>query len=108
MGQGGNVRFVIFFNLKGGDNTMKIKVKKIIDGDTFQDTHNRFFRLANVDAPEKTKRGYQKAKQSLTKLINEEKLLINKKGTSYNRIVVDARKQGEKITINEKMRRKGY
>lgn len=87
---------------------MKLKVKKIVDGDTFQDTRNRFFRLANVEAPEKRKRGYQKAKQTLTKFISGEKLLVKIEGKSYNRTVVVARKPGEKTSVNEKMRRKGY
>lgn len=87
---------------------MKLRAKKIIDGDTFQDTRNRFFRLANVDTPEKRQRGYQKAKETLSKLISEEELIVDVKGKSYNRKVVIAKKLGEKTSINEKMRRKGY
>ena len=86
----------------------KIKVKKVIDGDTFQDLKNKFFRLANVNAPEKRKSGFQKAKETLKKLIQKEELIIKVEGESYNRKVVIARKLGEKTTVNEKMRRKGY
>lgn len=86
----------------------KIKVKKVIDGDTFQDSKNKFFRLANVNAPEKRKPGFQKAKETLKKLIQKEELIIKVEGESYNRKVVIARKLGEKTTVNEKMRRKGY
>ena len=86
----------------------RIKVKKVIDGDTFQDSKNKFFRLANVNAPEKRKPGFQKAKETLTKLINKEELIAKVQGESYNRKVVTVRKPGEKTTINEKMRRKGY
>ena len=87
---------------------VKIKVKKIIDGDTFQDTKNDFFRLSGIDTPEKRKRGYQKAKETLKDLINEENLIVNIEGKSYGRKVVKARKLGEKMTINTKMKRKGY
>lgn len=86
----------------------KIKVKKVIDGDTFQDSKNKFFRLANVNSPEKRKRGFQKAKETLKSLTQGEELIIKIEGESYNRKVVTARKPGEKTTINEKMRRRGY
>lgn len=86
----------------------RLKVKKIIDGDTFQDSRNRFFRLAGVNAPDKKERGFQKAKESLTKLINNEELITKVEGKSYNRKVVMVRKPGEKTTINEKMQRRGY
>lgn len=87
---------------------MKVKVKKIIDGDTFQDTRSRFFRLANIDTPEKREPGYQKAKETLKNLINGEELLVKIEGESYNRKVIIARKPGEKMSINEKMKRRGY
>lgn len=87
---------------------MRLKVKKVIDGDTFQDTRSRFFRLANVDAPEKRDRGYQNAKETLTSLIDGEELIANVEGESYNRKVIVARIPGEKTSINEKMRRRGY
>jgi endonuclease YncB( thermonuclease family) len=86
----------------------KIKVKKIIDGDTFQSTRGGFYRLADVNAPEKREKGYQKAKETLKQLIEDEKLITKVEGTSYGRKVVIARISGEKTTINEKMRRKGY
>ncbi len=86
----------------------KIKVKKIIDGDTFQDTKGRFYRLADINAPEKKKSGYQKAKAILKDLIGDEELIIKQVGKSYTRKVVIARKPREKTTINQKMRRKGY
>ena len=54
---------------------MTIKVKKVIDGDTFQDSRNRFYRLADVDAPEKRERGYNSAKTALQNMIGEEELL---------------------------------
>ena len=86
----------------------KIRVKKIIDGDTFQDTRNRFFRLAGIDTPEKRKRGYSKAKETLENMISKKELIIKVEGKSYNRQVVTVRIPGEKTTINNKMLRKGY
>ena len=86
----------------------KIKVKKVLDGDTFQSTRGGFFRLAGVDAPEKRERGYQKAKETLKHFIEGEELIIKVEGESHGRKVVTARKPGEKMTINTKMKRKGY
>lgn len=85
---------------------MKIKVKKVIDGDTFEDTRHRFFRLEGVDAPEKKERGYNKAKEALKEMIGGEELIVNQVGESYGRKVVKARIPGEKTTINTKMKRK--
>ncbi len=86
----------------------KIKVEKVLDGDTFQSTNEKFYRLAGVNAPEKGKRGYKKAKETLKSLIEGEELIIKEVGMSYGRIVVEARKPGEKTSINTKMKRKGY
>ena len=85
---------------------MTIKVKKVIDGDTFQDSRNRFYRLAEVDAPEKKERGYKSAKVALQNMISGEDLVVKQVGESYNRKVVIARIPGEKTTINTKMKRK--
>ena len=85
---------------------MMIKVKKVIDGDTFQDSRNRFYRLADVDAPEKRERGYVGAKTALQNMIRGEELVVKQVGKSYNRKVVFARIPGEKTTINAKMNRK--
>ena len=86
----------------------KIKVKKIIDGDTFQDTNGNFFRLADIDTPEKREPGYQKAKGILDQFIGDKEIIIKVEGISYGRKVVTARMPGEKMTINTKMKRKGY
>ncbi|MBZ9572487.1 thermonuclease family protein [Patescibacteria group bacterium] len=86
----------------------KIKVKKVVDGDTFKNTRDRFFRLAKVNTPEKRKRGYQKAKETLKKFIEGKELIIKVEGTSYGRKVVIAKIPGEKMTINTKMKIKGY
>ena len=85
---------------------MTIKVKKVIDGDTFQDSRNHFYRLAAVDAPEKTERGYKTAKEDLKNMIAGEELVVKQVGESYNRKVVIARILGEKTTVNTKMNRK--
>lgn len=85
---------------------MTIKVKKVIDGDTFQDSRNRFYRLADVDAPEKRERGYKSAKENLKNMIVGEELVVKQVGKSYNRKVVIARIPGEKTTINAKINRK--
>ena len=85
---------------------MRVKVKKVIDGDTFEDTRHRFFRLAQVDAPEKKERGYNKAKEALRNMIDGKELIVNQIGKSYGRKVVKVRIPGEKTTVNTKMKRK--
>lgn len=87
---------------------MPISVKKIIDGDTFMDEGGEYYRLANVNAPEKGRRGAIKATETLRDLIEGERLVVDEVGKSYGRSVVKIRKVGEKTTINEKMRRKGF
>ncbi|MFH0829230.1 MAG: thermonuclease family protein [Candidatus Kerfeldbacteria bacterium] len=87
---------------------MRVRVKKVIDGDTFEDTRKRFFRLADIDTPEKRERGYQKAKGILKDYINGEELIARVEGQSYGRKVATVRKPGEKMSINTKMKRRGY
>lgn len=84
----------------------RVKVKKVIDGDTFEDTRHRFFRLAEVNAPEKKERGYDKAKEALQNMIGGEELIVKELAQSYGRKVVEARIPGEKTTVNTKMKRK--
>ena len=85
-----------------------IKNKKTIDGDTFQGSDNKFYRLAGVNTPEKHQRGFQKAKEKLDSYLSSGQLVIDEIGVSYNRKVVNVRKVGEKKTINTKMKRLGY
>ena len=47
----------------------KIHVKRVLDGDTFIDGQNIKYRLSDVDAPEKRKPGYHKARNQLKNLI---------------------------------------
>ena len=86
----------------------KITVKKVRDGDTFQGPRSQFYRLAEVYAPERGQRGYQKAKEILKEMIEGEQVYVQKVGKSYGRPVVKVRLPGEKRTINEKMKRAGF
>ena len=56
------------------------KVKRVIDGDTFEIYRSilgkRFVRLANVNTPEKGQRGYMKAKKILQDLIEGKTVTI--------------------------------
>ena len=56
----------------------KEKVTRVIDGDTFcTDKRKNPVRLANVDAPEKGERGYQKATTDLRSLIKGQEVSID-------------------------------
>ena len=73
---------------------MRRKIKRVIDGDTFE-THTKvngtnFVRLANVNAPEKGQSGYHSAKQKLNKLSGKT-VTLTPKGRSYNRVVAVVR-----------------
>jgi len=87
---------------------VQIKNKKTIDGDTFKGDDGKYYRLANVNTPEKGKKGYVKATKELDKLLSDNTLVVKTVGKSYGRDVVELRKSGEKTTINNKMKRKGY
>jgi endonuclease YncB( thermonuclease family) len=74
--------------------TIKRKIKRVIDGDTFQ-TYRKIqgtnrIRLANVNAPEKGQKGYSVAKQRLNKYKNKT-VTITPKGRSYGRLVAETR-----------------
>jgi endonuclease YncB( thermonuclease family) len=80
----------------------KVFVKKVIDGDTFIDDKNKKYRLANIDAPEKGKPGYQKTTNQLKKLIEGAEVSINQVARDrYGRPVVKTYKGRE--SINKKM-----
>jgi len=81
----------------------KLNVKEVIDGDTFLDSKGRKYRLENVDAPEKGKPGYQKAKNLLKNLIQGEMVGIQPVAKDkYGRNIVRVYK-GRK-SVNKKMR----
>ncbi len=74
--------------------TIRRKIKKVIDGDTFK-VRNRvngsqYIRIANMDSPEKGERGYYSAKRRLKKLEGKTVSLIPK-GKSYGRIVAESK-----------------
>ena len=83
----------------------KVKVKKVIDGDTFQTERGRFIRLAEVEAPELEERGGKKAKQELEKLIKGEEVTYEQVGTSFGRAVARVKVGGK--SVNKAMRDKG-
>ncbi len=80
--------------------TIRRKVKRIIDGDTFEVRNRvrgtRFIRLAGIDTPEKGQRGYSSAKSELNRLRGKVVTLVPK-GRSYNRVVADVRYRRKKI-----------
>lgn len=86
----------------------KVKVKKVIDGDTFEGPRKQFYRLSNVNAPEKGARKFKDAKDALKSMIEDETVLVEEEGQSYGRKVVRVKTPGVKSTVNDRMRRRGY
>jgi endonuclease YncB( thermonuclease family) len=78
-------------------------VKRIIDGDTFETDTGEYIRLANVNAPEKGKKGAADATKALKKMIERKTITIEKKAIDdYGRTVADVR-HGKK-SINKAIR----
>ena len=87
--------------------TIRRKVKRVIDGDTFEvyrkiGNTNRV-RLAGVKAPAKNQFGGRKATNRLRGLIGGKTVTINPVGISYNRVVAKVRHQRK--SINTRLRR---
>jgi len=80
--------------------SIRRKVQKVIDGDTFQVSHrvngSQFIRIAGLDAPEKGQRGYARAKKRLSKLKGEV-VTLRPVGTSYGRVVAEVIYKRKKI-----------
>lgn len=72
--------------------SVRRKVQRIIDGDTFKVRNNvgdsQYIRVAGLHAPEKGQRGYASAKQSLSK-IQGKTVTLRPKAKSYGRTVAD-------------------
>lgn len=86
----------------------KVTVTKVIDGDTFKDSQGKYYRLAEVDTPEKGSSKYGKAKEILQRKIEQEQVYVKILGKSYGRAVVEARVKGEKGTVNDALKRAGF
>jgi micrococcal nuclease len=82
----------------------KEKVTKVIDGDTFMTSRRKKpVRLANINAPEKGKKGYGEAKAKLSKLIlNQEVRVITVARDKYGRAVANIYIGRE--SVNKKMK----
>jgi len=85
------------------------KVKKIIDGDTFEIYRSilgkRFVRLENVNTPEKGQFGYMKAKNQLKGMIGGRTVTI--KPVAVRRRLI-AEVIADRKSVNKRMRKRGY
>jgi len=72
--------------------SVRRKVQKIIDGDTFlvrrRVNGSQYIRVAGLNAPEKGQRGYMQAKRRLAKLKGHV-VTLRPKGKSYGRTVAE-------------------
>ena len=84
----------------------KEKVTRVIDGDTFETASRKNpVRLANVDAPEKGRRGAPAATQALRQLIQGQTVTIDTVARdTYGRSVAKVKVGGK--SVNAAMRRK--
>jgi len=81
--------------------TIKRKVKRVVNGDTFEVFRkirgSRFVRLAGVNAPEKYQKGGIIATNKLKRLVEGKTVTLVPKGRSYSRIVGDVRYKRKSI-----------
>jgi len=76
--------------------TIRRKVKRVIDGDTFQ-THTKvkgsnYVRIANKNAPESYQFGGSQATSKLKRQIQGKTVTLQPVGRSYGRVVAKVRK----------------
>ena len=80
---------------------VKRKVTKIIDGDTFVVDKpvrgSKYIRIADINTPEKGERGYQSAKNRLSKNISGKQVDVKPVGKSYGRTVAKVKKGTKSI-----------
>ena len=82
-------------------------VNRVIDGDTLVIDNNQEIRLANIDAPEKGRCGFEEAKAEMEKLALAKKIKIEGKvNDKFGRLLVTAWINGE--MLNEEMTRTGW
>lgn len=85
----------------------KVKVQKVIDGDSFVTDKGKTIRLANVNAPEKGQRGAPQARKHLTDLVSKKQVDLDVVAHDpYGRAVANV-KVGRK-SVNKEMREKGW
>ena len=81
--------------------TVKRKVTKVIDGDTFVVDKpvrgSNYIRMTGRDTPEKGERGYASAKKTLREQIEDKIVEIDPKAKSYGRTVADVKRNGKKL-----------
>ena len=87
--------------------TIRRKVKRVVDGDTFEVYRkvygSKYVRLAGVNAPERSQRSGRQATLKLKRLIGGKTVTLVPKARSYNRIVSDVR--SKRRSVNRKLRR---
>jgi len=85
----------------------KARVQKVIDGDTFTTDRGRRVRLANVNAPEKGRRGAPEARRHLRELVSRKQVNVDVVAHDrYGRSIANV-KVGNK-SVNKAMRDKGW
>ncbi len=82
-----------------------IKVKRIIDGDTFVCEDEIHYRLSGVDAPEANRAGDYKATKALKQLIlgKELEIIRVQPNPSHGRPVVEVKVVGNNKSVNQEM-----
>lgn len=98
---------ILYYDLTEPKSQEKIKIRiiRIIDGDTFEDSFGQKYRLKGINTPEKSKDYYEEAKQFLKVLENNSAEIENHGRDKYGRILAHIFKNNEHI--NEEILKNG-
>jgi len=89
------------------DNIKTYTVNRVIDGDTLVIDNNQEIRLANVNAPEVGRCGYDEAKKALEKIALNKKIIVEGKvNDQFGRLLATAWENGK--MVNEEIIKTGW
>lgn len=89
--------------------SVRRKVQKVIDGDTFtvkkKVAGSQYIRVAGVNAPEKGQKGHKKATDSLKRKIQGKTVTLRPKAKSYGRTVAEVIHKRKTLTDKKKKKK---
>lgn len=109
------ITLLVAFNfqfLNESQRTKSLVIDRVIDGDTFE-SNGRSYRLANINTPEKSERGYDEAKNFLSKfegsrveveILGEDKyrrVLVRVYAPEYLNLEIISKGLGKKFLVEE-------
>jgi endonuclease YncB( thermonuclease family) len=89
----------MLWETKGMQQKVDVRVKQVIDGNTFETDAGDKVRMANVKVPKKEEEGADKATKDLKEMIEEKHVTVEVKSKDINgRFLADVWYAGKKLT----------